>query len=226
MRPEWCWHVKCCLILSVPTPTIFPCHMNVVITDHSGATAVCHVPALEFVILAPMRFLFVALSGDVGYHHLDRRIVHAGCGMITPHSSDVRGRIDHFGLAQCVAGCTSDTASAYLVYRRCTEIDWSSLRPSGCWFPYTFEDGRVHRLSATEVRSHKHTGSGEHAPPQILAAPFITRVVDRSGRCFIADAIEHLGSPPRSDEATPFVAPASPDVVIDVLHVDLGAKGD
>lgn len=41
--------------------------MNLVINDHSGATAVWHVSALQFVILAHMQFLVVTEHRVVGY---------------------------------------------------------------------------------------------------------------------------------------------------------------
>lgn len=68
---------------------------ELVICDHSGATAVWHVRALESGLLAFIRFLFVKERGAVGYYCFNLRIGHGRCGVIIPLLSGVQRRFDY-----------------------------------------------------------------------------------------------------------------------------------
>lgn len=92
--------------------------------------------------------------------------------------------------------------------------------------PYTFTDGQVHQLYAAEVTSHNHTASGQLAPPQMLASRIVTWVVNELDRCFIADAVAHMGLAPMLVEATLPGPPALPGIFVDVISVDLDAEGN
>lgn len=83
--------------------------------------------------------------------------------MISPLSSSVRRRVDHYGFAQFFVGCAFDPAATYVEYGCSDEIYWSSLRMKDCWFLYNVADGRVHRLSAAEVTWHKRSASRKFA---------------------------------------------------------------
>lgn len=105
-------------------------------------------------------------------------------------------------------------------------MESSSLRPISCWFLYSFSDGLVHRLSAAEGTLHKRTATGDLAPPQMLAARVAAWVVDESDWCAIVNAVPGLGSPPRSDDASPSVTLASPGVFVGILGEGLDAEVD
>lgn len=143
-RHEWEERVECSRILSALTPPILAWYTNLVISDYWGATAVFHMAALEFNIYALMRFLVVTEHSAVGYNSHDPCKGHGGCGTNNPFWRDVQRRVDHYGFNQFVAEGFFDPAAAYPWYRRSAEIEWSSLRPSDCWFLYTFYDGRFH----------------------------------------------------------------------------------
>lgn len=96
---------------------------NLVIIDHSGATTVLHMDALGLVILAPMEFLVVAECGAVGDECRNPCMCHGRCHAITPLSSAVRHRIDHYGFGQFITGCAFDRVAAHLAYRRSAKID-------------------------------------------------------------------------------------------------------
>lgn len=130
---------------------------NLVIGDHLEATAVWHLGAVKFVILAIMLFSIVAERWVVGYDFHDPCLGYGSCGVIILLSSSIQRLVKHYGFTQCVPGVAFDPAADYLAYRHCADFDWSSLGPSNCWFLHTFNDGLVRRLSATEVTLHKRT---------------------------------------------------------------------
>lgn len=82
-RPDWGGRAECCRVLSAPTPPTLGYYINLFIGDHWEATAVWHVPALEFVIMAFIRFLFVAEREAVGYGCHDPCTGNGDCYMIT-----------------------------------------------------------------------------------------------------------------------------------------------
>lgn len=135
--------------------------------------------ALELHILAPRRFLVIAEGRAVRYDCSDPQMAHGGSDVITPLSGGVRRFVEHYCLAQFVTGCPFDLGAAHLAYRSSAEIYWSFLRQSNCWFPSTFNDGRVHQLPVAEVTSYKRTASGKLATSQMLAARVIIWVVDK-----------------------------------------------
>lgn len=175
-------------------------YTNLVIDDHTGAKAVWHVHALEFVILALIQFLVVAERAAVSCH--DPRRVHGLCGVNTSLSSGVRLHMDHYGFVQIVTGCTFDHAPAYHVYRRSSEIHRLSLRSSDCSFLYTLFYSRVHRFFPP--RSPRIS-----APPVanlcFLRSPLCTSLLGSSMSQTNASLLTPLRIrlPPRSDEAAP-----------------------
>lgn len=74
-------------------------------------------------------------------------------------------------------------------------MDWASQRPINCWILNSFSDAQLHRLPASEVTLHKHTGTGELSPPQMLAVRVVTWAIDESDLCVITAAVAHLGFP-------------------------------
>lgn len=140
--------------------------------------------------------------------------------MITALSSGFQRHSDHQGFAQFVTRSDFDPPAAYALYQRSAKIEWSSSCLSVCWFRYTFADGQVHRLSAAEITLLKPTGSGELAPPLVLAVPVVSRAIEESDWNVIANFVAYLGMPSRSYGATPSVPLASPGVVFDLLDVD------
>lgn len=148
--------------------------------------------------------------------------------MINSHSNGVQRGINHYGFAQFFLGCPFYPAAAYVPYQRPAEIDWSSFRLSNCWFLYTFIIGRIHRLSAAEVKSHKDTVTGETSPSQMLAACVVIWVGDESNQCVNADPVANFGLPLRSDETAPpcLLLCLASLLLVDVLCEDLDAKSD
>lgn len=123
-HPEWWGRVDGFHILSFSTLSNLASYTNVVIGDHLGVTTVRDVAALEFFILVPMQFLFVADHCAAGYDYHDLCMSHGSCGVTTPLSSGVRRQIDYHGWAQLVAGCAFDPEAAHLAYRSSAEMDW------------------------------------------------------------------------------------------------------
>lgn len=66
----------------------------------------------------------------------------------------------------------------------------------------------------------------EFPPPATLTVCFGTWVGKLSDLCAIAEAVANSGLSPGSDEATPFVLPAWPRIVLYFLGVAMDAKGD
>lgn len=132
--PEWRERVKCCQILSVLTALILAYYTNHIICYQSGRTSIWYVAALEFVILALMRFVVVAERRAEGYDCRCSRMGHGGYSVIPPLWNGVQRRLNHLGFAQFVTGCSFNPAATYVAYRRSAKIDLSSLRPSGLGF--------------------------------------------------------------------------------------------
>lgn len=72
---------------------------------------------------------------------------HGVCSLVTSILSGVRRCIDHHSSAQFVTRCVPNPVTGYLAYRHSAEINWSSLRQSDFWFPYTFGNCPIYRLS-------------------------------------------------------------------------------
>lgn len=81
---------------------------------------------------------------------------------------------------------------------------------------YLYDD-QVHQLSATEVRWRKCPTPGELAPAQMLAARIITSVVNESDWYVIANAVSHLGLPPKWYDTAPSVSSALSGGLVGVL---------
>lgn len=130
--------------MSGSTSPILGYYTKLVFADQSGAMTVWHVSASEFVILALIGFL-VLQERDKRWHDCrNPPRVHGGCGMTSLVSIAIRRHVDQYGSAQLVAGCDFDTGGAYLIYRLSADIEWSCLRRSDFWFPYTFGIGQHH----------------------------------------------------------------------------------
>lgn len=149
---------------------------------------------------------------------------HGGCDVINPLLGHVQRHVDHYGFTQFFTVCPYDPVAAYFAYERSDKIESSFLRPSDCWFSYTFNDDRVHRLSAAESTSHKRTATGELPAPQMLAVRVVTGVIDKSDWGIIFDRVVHFGETLQSEGAAPSRPPASSGVFVDVLGVDLDVE--
>lgn len=76
-------------------PPIFPYYTNLEIGDYLGPTAVWHMAALLFVILASMQFIVIAEHATVGYESCDLPMDLHSCSLITLISSGAQRRVDH-----------------------------------------------------------------------------------------------------------------------------------
>lgn len=65
--PSWWEHVRFCLVLTVPFPSVLVYYTNLVGDEHPGAAEVSHIAVIEFIKTALMRFQHAAERGLFGF---------------------------------------------------------------------------------------------------------------------------------------------------------------
>lgn len=86
--------MKCCRIMTVPTPPVLEYYLSTIVNDCPDVVAVRHVAALEFITLALMQSLCADELGVVGFQCYDLRMGQGGWGELVPLAVGVRHRIN------------------------------------------------------------------------------------------------------------------------------------
>lgn len=89
-------------------PPVLAYYSNFVINCCLSTDPELHIPALEFVTLALVRFLFAAEHGVVGFSRYEPRMGQGGCKVLVPLAGCELRRVDHYGFASFFLGCALD----------------------------------------------------------------------------------------------------------------------
>lgn len=140
--------------------------------------------------------------------------------------SSVRHGVRHNGIAQSVAVCAFDPGAGYVSYRRPAKIDWSSSHSCNCWL-------HMPLLMVMSMNYLPPRACRVGVPPVSKMPLFKCSLcawllgLSMNWTNAISLTLLHiLRLSPRSDEATFFLPPAWPDVIVDVLGVGLDTGGD